>query len=62
MKLKELEGYLGSLDQFPKPKIELEQYPTGPHIASRMLFTVRLSSSFILLPYSIFILYYFVNG
>ncbi|KAI5441975.1 hypothetical protein KIW84_011149 [Lathyrus oleraceus] len=43
MKLKELEGHLGSLDQFPNPKIELEQYPTGPHIASRMLFLAENS-------------------
>ncbi|KAG5069476.1 hypothetical protein JHK85_001853 [Glycine max] len=40
MKLKQLEGLLGGLQQFPQPKVELEQYPTGPHIASRMLFTV----------------------
>lgn len=26
---------------FEDPKIELEQYPTGPHIAARMLYTVR---------------------
>lgn len=26
--------------------MELEQYPTGPHIASRMLFMVRFSFSF----------------
>lgn len=26
---------------FEDPKIELEQYPTGPHLASRLLFTVR---------------------
>ncbi|XP_058722376.1 uncharacterized protein LOC131594300 isoform X2 [Vicia villosa] len=43
MKLKELEGHLGSLDQFSNPKIELEQYPTGPHIASRMLFLAENS-------------------
>ncbi|CAJ2636757.1 methyltransferase-like protein 5-like [Trifolium pratense] len=43
MKLKELESHLGSLDQFSHPKIELEQYPTGPHIASRMLFTAENS-------------------
>ncbi|XP_060213864.1 uncharacterized protein LOC132641029 [Lycium barbarum] len=43
MKLKQLEGLLGSLDQFSTPKIELEQYPTGPHIASRMLFTAENS-------------------
>nr|AFK42782.1 unknown [Lotus japonicus] len=43
MKLKQLEGLLGGLDQFPHPKVELEQYPTGPHIASRMLFTAENS-------------------
>jgi rRNA N6-adenosine-methyltransferase METTL5 len=26
---------------FAKPKIELEQYPTGPHLAARLLYTVR---------------------
>ncbi|XP_073033940.1 uncharacterized protein [Primulina eburnea] len=39
MKLKQLESYLGSLQQFVNPKIELDQYPTGPHIASRLLYT-----------------------
>ncbi|GAB4852619.1 hypothetical protein Ancab_016833 [Ancistrocladus abbreviatus] len=43
MKLKQLEGFLGNLDQFSTPKIELEQYPTGPHIASRMLYTAENS-------------------
>ncbi|KAK9715362.1 hypothetical protein RND81_06G159900 [Saponaria officinalis] len=43
MKLKQLEGLLGNLDQFPSPKIELEQYPTGAHIASRMLYTAENS-------------------
>lgn len=38
MKLKQLEGYLGGLQQFSNPKVGLEQYPTGPHIASRMLY------------------------
>ncbi|KAG9456154.1 hypothetical protein H6P81_000662 [Aristolochia fimbriata] len=38
MKLKQLEGLLGDLDQFSSPNIDLEQYPTGPHIASRLLF------------------------
>ncbi|XP_041006341.1 rRNA N6-adenosine-methyltransferase METTL5 isoform X2 [Juglans microcarpa x Juglans regia] len=42
MKLKQLEGLLGELQQFSNPK-ELEQYPTGPHIASRMLFTAENS-------------------
>ncbi|PIN12298.1 putative RNA methylase [Handroanthus impetiginosus] len=43
MKLKQLEGILGSLQQFENPKIELEQYPTGPHIASRLLYTAENS-------------------
>ncbi|XP_052200640.1 uncharacterized protein LOC127807016 isoform X2 [Diospyros lotus] len=43
MKLKQLESLLGTLQQFPNPKIELEQYPTGPHIASRMLYTAENS-------------------
>ncbi|XP_073155559.1 uncharacterized protein [Henckelia pumila] len=43
MKLKQLESYLGSLQQFENPKIELEQYPTGPHIASRLLYTAENS-------------------
>ncbi|KAL2929105.1 Methyltransferase-like protein 5 [Bienertia sinuspersici] len=43
MKLKQLESFLGNLDQFTSPKIELEQYPTGPHIASRMLYTAENS-------------------
>lgn len=41
MKLKQLEGLLGNLEQFSNPKIELEQYPTGPHIASRVLYTAE---------------------
>ncbi|KAF6164467.1 hypothetical protein GIB67_025293 [Kingdonia uniflora] len=43
MKLKQLEGLLGNLDQFSNPKLELEQYPTGAHIASRMLYTAENS-------------------
>ncbi|XP_030472634.1 uncharacterized protein LOC115690436 [Syzygium oleosum] len=43
MKLKQLEGLLGDLQQFSNPKVELEQYPTGPHIASRMLYTAEHS-------------------
>ncbi|CAN8230121.1 unnamed protein product [Cochlearia groenlandica] len=43
MKLKQLEGYLGNLEQFSNPKVDLEQYPTGSHIASRMLFTAENS-------------------
>ncbi|XP_024518329.1 methyltransferase-like protein 5 isoform X1 [Selaginella moellendorffii] len=40
MKLKQLESELGHLVQFQSPKIELEQYPTGAHIASRMMYMV----------------------
>ncbi|GMH23812.1 hypothetical protein Nepgr_025655 [Nepenthes gracilis] len=43
MKLKQLESLLGNLTQFSTPKIQLEQYPTGPHIASRMLYTAENS-------------------
>ncbi|KAJ0436184.1 putative DNA methylase, N-6 adenine-specific, S-adenosyl-L-methionine-dependent methyltransferase [Helianthus annuus] len=43
MKLKQLESLLGNLQQFQNPKIELEQYPTGAHIASRMLYTAENS-------------------
>ncbi|GLU09901.1 hypothetical protein SLE2022_267360 [Rubroshorea leprosula] len=43
MKLKQLESLLGDLQQFSNPKVELEQYPTGPHIASRMLYTAENS-------------------
>ncbi|GJP43379.1 hypothetical protein CLOM_g2850 [Closterium sp. NIES-68] len=41
MKLKQLESLLGDVQQFDNPKIELEQYPTGPHIASRMLYEIH---------------------
>lgn len=40
MKLKKLEGILQNLDVFEKPKVYLEQYPTTPHIASHMLYTI----------------------
>ncbi|XP_022755015.1 methyltransferase-like protein 5 isoform X5 [Durio zibethinus] len=43
MKLKQLECLLGHLQQFSNPKVELEQYPTGPHIASRLLYTAENS-------------------
>ena len=40
MKLKQLESYLqGVQNEFPVPKIALEQYPTSAHLAARMLFT-----------------------
>ena len=40
MRLKELESYLQQVDVFKKPKVELEQYPTTPHIAAHMLYTI----------------------
>ncbi|XP_068683834.1 rRNA N6-adenosine-methyltransferase METTL5-like isoform X1 [Montipora capricornis] len=40
MKLKELEGYLQQVDGFENPKVNLEQYPTTPHIAAHMLYTM----------------------
>lgn len=40
MRLKELEGYLQQVDVFEKPKVDLEQYPTTPHIAAHMLYTI----------------------
>ncbi|KAH7572278.1 hypothetical protein ACOSP7_015349 [Xanthoceras sorbifolium] len=43
MKLKQLESLLGDIQQFSNPKVELEQYPTGPHIASRLLYTAENS-------------------
>ncbi|KAL3689150.1 hypothetical protein R1sor_015459 [Riccia sorocarpa] len=43
MKLKQLESMLGDVSQFAKPKIDLEQYPTGPHIASRMVYMAENS-------------------
>eukprot|EP01130_Rhizamoeba_saxonica_P019010 TRINITY_DN9731_c0_g1_i1.p1 TRINITY_DN9731_c0_g1~~TRINITY_DN9731_c0_g1_i1.p1 ORF type:complete len:223 (-),score=56.10 TRINITY_DN9731_c0_g1_i1:51-719(-) len=40
MKLWELESYLGDVTVFKAPKVKLEQYPTTPHLAARMLFTI----------------------
>jgi hypothetical protein len=38
MRLKHLEASLSSLKrQFPCPKVELEQYPTSPHLAARVV-------------------------
>eukprot|EP00064_Thunnus_orientalis_P011083 superscaffoldBa00001567_g11113 len=41
MKLKELESCLQQVDAFEEPKILLEQYPTSPHIAACMLYTIH---------------------
>ena len=32
--------WLQDIQMFQQPKVELEQYATGPEIASRLLFTV----------------------
>ncbi|PNW80268.1 hypothetical protein CHLRE_08g384700v5 [Chlamydomonas reinhardtii] len=40
MKLKELHALMQDIAPFRRAKTELEQYPTGPHLASRLLFTV----------------------
>ncbi|KAG6496009.1 hypothetical protein ZIOFF_043857 [Zingiber officinale] len=37
MKLNQLEGLLGTLQQFSHPKIELEQYPTGIQLNFHLL-------------------------
>ncbi|XP_040577236.1 rRNA N(6)-adenosine-methyltransferase METTL5 [Lepeophtheirus salmonis] len=41
MKLKQLESLLQDIQAFQEPKILLEQYPTSPHIASRILYTAE---------------------
>lgn len=43
MKLKELESCLQEVDVFENPKLLLEQYPTRPHIAACMLYTIHNS-------------------
>ncbi|KAJ1646333.1 hypothetical protein J3B02_004081 [Coemansia erecta] len=43
MKLKQLEGYLGDVATFREPKVQLEQYPTTAHLASRILYTAESS-------------------
>ncbi|XP_015674655.1 methyltransferase-like protein 5 [Protobothrops mucrosquamatus] len=41
LKLKELESCLQQVDVFENPKLLLEQYPTQPHIAACMLYTIH---------------------
>ncbi|XP_067891485.1 rRNA N6-adenosine-methyltransferase METTL5 [Heterodontus francisci] len=41
LKLKELESLLQRVDAFKQPKLLLEQYPTSPHIAAHMLYTIH---------------------
>lgn len=41
MKQKKLESYLDQVDVFEDPKLELEQYPTTPHLAAHMLHSIQ---------------------
>uniref|UniRef100_A0A8D0H8H4 Methyltransferase-like protein 5 n=1 Tax=Sphenodon punctatus TaxID=8508 RepID=A0A8D0H8H4_SPHPU len=41
LKLKELESCIQQVDDFENPKLLLEQYPTRPHIAACMLYTIH---------------------
>ncbi|XP_045785356.1 rRNA N6-adenosine-methyltransferase METTL5 [Maniola jurtina] len=41
IKLKTLEGHLGTLTGFPDPRVELEQYETPAHIAAVALYTIQ---------------------
>ncbi|XP_069791783.1 rRNA N6-adenosine-methyltransferase METTL5 isoform X1 [Narcine bancroftii] len=41
MRLKELESSLQRVQGFERPKLVLEQYPTSPHIAACMLYTIH---------------------
>lgn len=43
IKRKQLEEWLQDVDEFEKPKILLEQYPTTPHIAACMLYMIHTS-------------------
>jgi len=43
MKLRTLESALQQVKPFEYPKVELEQYPTSAHLASRMLYTAHAS-------------------
>lgn len=43
MKLRHLEELLQRVAPFQEPDVELEQYPTSPHIASRVLFAADAS-------------------
>lgn len=42
MRMKKLEEYLSGVDDFEKPKIKFEQYPTPPHIASCVLYNIQV--------------------
>jgi len=42
MKLKTLEAQLQEVDVFDEPKIQLEQIPTSPHLAARMIYAAQV--------------------
>ncbi|PRP80636.1 methyltransferase-like protein 5-like [Planoprotostelium fungivorum] len=41
MRLRELESILQKVKPFEKPNVELEQYPTSPHLAAQCLFAIQ---------------------
>jgi len=41
MRLKQLQQELQQVKFNPKPRIELEQYPTSAHLAGQMLYTIH---------------------
>jgi predicted RNA methylase len=41
MKLRNLQSLLQDVSTFPTPKVELEQYPTSPELASQILFAAH---------------------
>jgi len=41
MKLKHLESLLEDVKAFDRPKFQLEQYPTSPHLAATMVFAIE---------------------
>lgn len=41
LKLKLLEGFLQTVDDFSSPKVQLEQYMTPSHIAAHLLYTIQ---------------------
>ena len=43
LKLRQLEAALQEVEAFPKPSIQLEQYPTPADLAARMLYTAEAS-------------------
>lgn len=59
MKLKELESCLQQVDTFEEPKILLEQYPTSPHIAGKVVQEVQSTNSGSFIYLFTHVLFYF---